>query len=234
MARRTPRGPKSPPQGFLVSDKRRLITSMTTENPDSLITVKNSLIAQSNSCSTPKNSLSGFLGNFLVSHCGSLPIFYCFPAWQGLTMKIPCIFPANRELALETGSLVTADRRWQAGLCRNRRAALREIDWRCSEGSRAADSPEGWVLARTRYDAIVSARLTVAPLVQRANVRCGRFWRLRRKRGKKPLQLLRAKRRVGHRTSGLPTADRKRQEKKHGQTHRDRLQARAKSATTLT
>jgi hypothetical protein len=132
---------------------------MTTENPDSLITVKNSLIAQSNSCSTPKNSLSGFLGNFLVSHCGSLPIFYCFPAWQGLTMKIPCIFPANRELALETGSLVTADRRWQAGLCRNRRAALREIDWRCSEGSRAADSPEGWVLARTRYDAMASFRL---------------------------------------------------------------------------
>jgi hypothetical protein len=43
------RGPKSPPQGFPVSDKRRLITSMTTENPDSLITVKNSLIAQPNS-----------------------------------------------------------------------------------------------------------------------------------------------------------------------------------------
>jgi hypothetical protein len=42
-------GPKSLPQGFLVSDKRRLITSMTTQNPDSLITVKNSLIAQSNS-----------------------------------------------------------------------------------------------------------------------------------------------------------------------------------------
>jgi hypothetical protein len=42
-------GRNRPPQGFLVSDKRRLITSMTTENPDSLITVKNSLIAQSNS-----------------------------------------------------------------------------------------------------------------------------------------------------------------------------------------
>jgi hypothetical protein len=43
-------GPKiALPQGFLVSDKRRLITSMTAQNPDSLITVKNSLIAQSNS-----------------------------------------------------------------------------------------------------------------------------------------------------------------------------------------
>jgi hypothetical protein len=73
-----------------------------------------------------KDSLFGFLGNFLVTHCGSLPIFYCFPAWQGLTMgaaprwhrprlepgrdhaghvrahqKIPCIFPPNREFGLQ-------------------------------------------------------------------------------------------------------------------------------------
>ena len=91
------------PQGFLVSDKRRLITSMTTQNPDSMITVKNSLIAQSNSLFNAKNSLFGFLGNFLVSHCSSLPIFYCFPAWQGLTMKISCIFPANREFGFRDG-----------------------------------------------------------------------------------------------------------------------------------
>jgi hypothetical protein len=44
------RGPEiAPLRGFWSADKRRLITSMTTENPDSLITVKNSLIAQSNS-----------------------------------------------------------------------------------------------------------------------------------------------------------------------------------------
>ena len=43
---------------------------MTTENPDSLITVKNSLIAQSNSLFNAKNSLFGFLGNSLLSHWG--------------------------------------------------------------------------------------------------------------------------------------------------------------------
>ena len=53
---------------------------MTTEIPGSLITVKNSLIAQSYSLFNAKNSLFGFLGNFLVSRWGSLPIFYFFPA----------------------------------------------------------------------------------------------------------------------------------------------------------
>jgi hypothetical protein len=76
---------------------------MTTQNPDSLITVRNSLIAQSNSLFSAKNSLFGFLGNTLVSHCGSLPIFYWFAAWQGLTMKIPCIFPANRDFGFRDG-----------------------------------------------------------------------------------------------------------------------------------
>ena len=42
-------GRNRPPSGVSGQRKRRLITSMTTENPDSLITVKNSLIAQSNS-----------------------------------------------------------------------------------------------------------------------------------------------------------------------------------------
>jgi hypothetical protein len=50
-ARRRERGGrKSPPSGASGQrTQRRLITSMTTENPDTLITVKNSLIAQSNS-----------------------------------------------------------------------------------------------------------------------------------------------------------------------------------------
>jgi hypothetical protein len=72
-------GPKLPP-GFLVSYKRRLITSMTTEIANSLITIKNSLIAQFNSLFNATISLFGFLGNFLLSHCDSLPIFYRFPA----------------------------------------------------------------------------------------------------------------------------------------------------------
>jgi hypothetical protein len=74
---------------------------MTTQNPDSLIGVENSLMAQSNSLFNAKNSLFGFPGNFLVSHWGSWSIFYCFPASQGLTMKIPCIFPPNREFGLQ-------------------------------------------------------------------------------------------------------------------------------------
>jgi hypothetical protein len=87
-ARRELGGPKSLPSGI---SGQRLITSMTTQNLDSLITVKNSLIAQSNSLFSAKNSLFGFLGNSLVSHWDSLPIFYWFAAWQGLTMEIPGI-----------------------------------------------------------------------------------------------------------------------------------------------
>jgi hypothetical protein len=42
-------GPKSPPSGVSGQRQTPAFTSMTTENPDSLITIKNSLIAQSNS-----------------------------------------------------------------------------------------------------------------------------------------------------------------------------------------
>jgi hypothetical protein len=84
---------------------------MTTEFANSLITVRNSLIAQCNSLFNAKNSLFAFLGNLLVSRWGSLPIFYFFPAWQGLTDQV-------------TGNLASETPRRSAQLIRATRCHL--------------------------------------------------------------------------------------------------------------
>ena len=80
--RRELAGPKiALPQSFLVSDKRRLFTSMTTQNPDSLITVKNSLIAQSNSLINAENFPVRIPREFPRKSLWQLVYFLLFPGF---------------------------------------------------------------------------------------------------------------------------------------------------------
>ena len=61
--------------------------------------MNDSLNSQFNSLLRPKTSLFQRAGNSFVTHCGCSDILDPFTALARRNPKIPCFFPANREIS---------------------------------------------------------------------------------------------------------------------------------------